>query len=109
MLTLTQAEWCPYSSAVRQRLTELGLDFVARQVEPREAQRTAVDQIPTLETEDGIRFQGTDAIFEYLATLAPPGSTSARIGRSTGRTGASGRRRQPRASSTSTYRSRMKS
>ena len=69
MLTLYQAEWCPYSSAVRPRLTELGLDFVARQVEPREAQRTAVDQIPTLETEDGIRFQGTDAIFEYLATL----------------------------------------
>jgi glutathione S-transferase len=71
MLTLYQAEWCPYSSAVRQRLTELGLDFVARQVEPREAQRTAVAQIPTLETEDGMRVQGTDAIFEYLATLAP--------------------------------------
>ena len=69
MLTLYQAEWCPYSSAVRQRLTELGLDFVARQVEPREAQRTAVAHIPTLETEDGVRFQGTGAIFEYLATL----------------------------------------
>jgi glutaredoxin len=32
VLTLYQAEWCPYSSAVRQRLTELGIDFVAKQV-----------------------------------------------------------------------------
>ena len=69
MLTLYQAEWCPFSSAVRQRLTELGLDFVARQVEPREADRTAVDQIPTLETEDGLRFEGTGPIFEFLGTL----------------------------------------
>ena len=68
MLTLYQAEWCPYSSAVRERLTELGLDFVARQVEPRQQERREVDEIPTLETEDGVRFQGTDAIFEYLAT-----------------------------------------
>ena len=30
MLTLYQAEWCPFSSAVREILTELGLDFVAR-------------------------------------------------------------------------------
>jgi glutaredoxin len=29
---LFQAEWCPYSHRVRQRLTELGLDFTARQV-----------------------------------------------------------------------------
>jgi len=28
MLTLYQAEWCPFSSAVREILTELGLDFV---------------------------------------------------------------------------------
>jgi glutathione S-transferase len=69
MLTLYQAEWCPYSSAVRQRLTELGVDFVARQVEPRESERTAVDQIPTLETDDGIRFEGTTTILEFLATL----------------------------------------
>jgi glutathione S-transferase len=69
VLTLYQAEWCPYSAAVRQRLTELGLDFVARQVEPREAERTAVHEIPTLETEDGLRFEGTDPIFEYLRSL----------------------------------------
>ena len=29
MLTLYQAEWCPFSSAVREVLTELGIDFVA--------------------------------------------------------------------------------
>jgi glutathione S-transferase len=71
MLTLYQAEWCPYSSAVRQRLTELGIDFVARQVEPRESERTAVDEIPTLETEDGLRFEGTGPIFEYLRGFTP--------------------------------------
>ena len=69
MLILYQAEWCPYSSAVRQRLTELGIDFVARQVEPREGERTAVDEIPTLETEDGVRFEGTKTIFAFLGTL----------------------------------------
>jgi glutathione S-transferase len=71
MLTLFQAEWCPYSSAVRERLTELGIDFVARQVEPREEERTVVLEIPTLETEDGVRFEGTTTIFEYLSTLDP--------------------------------------
>jgi len=71
MLILYQAEWCPYSSAVRERLTELGIDFVARQVEPREADRTAVHEIPTLETEDGIRFEGTKTIFEFLGALEP--------------------------------------
>jgi predicted GNAT family acetyltransferase/glutaredoxin len=75
MLTLHQAEWCPFSSAVREVLTELGLDFVARQVEPwpeeREAlrARTGSDQIPALETEDGRVFTGTRAIFAFLETL----------------------------------------
>ena len=71
MIALWQAEWCPYSSAVRERLTELGVDFVARQVEPREEQRTQVDEIPTLELEDGTRITGTRAIFGYLAELQP--------------------------------------
>jgi glutathione S-transferase len=71
MITLYQAEWCPYSSAVRERLTELGIDFVARQVEPRQEDRSAVAEIPTLETEDGVRFSGTGPIFEYLATIEP--------------------------------------
>ena len=71
MIALWQAEWCPFSSAVRERLTELGIDFVARQVEPHEEQRTQVDEIPTLELEDGTRIAGTRLIFAYLAQLQP--------------------------------------
>jgi glutathione S-transferase len=69
VIELFQAEWCPFSAAVRERLTELGLDFVARQVEPWEEQRTNVRVIPTLVTEDGDRIEGTDAVFAYLARL----------------------------------------
>ncbi|TML86014.1 MAG: hypothetical protein E6G09_04745 [Actinobacteria bacterium] len=32
MVTLYQTEWCPLSAAVREVLTEVGVDFVARQV-----------------------------------------------------------------------------
>jgi glutathione S-transferase len=71
MLTLYQAEWCPYSSAVRQRLTELGIDFVAKQVAPRQKDRKHEHEIPLLTNSDGERFEGTEAIFEYLESLAP--------------------------------------
>jgi glutathione S-transferase len=74
VLTLYQAEWCPYSSAVRERLTELGLDFVAKQVAPRQEDRNDEREIPLLVTNQGERFRGTDAIFDYLATL-PPGES----------------------------------
>ena len=47
MIILYQAEWCPYSSKVRERLTELGVDFVARQVEPWPEQRMDVQEIPS--------------------------------------------------------------
>jgi glutathione S-transferase len=75
VLTLYQAEWCPFSSAVREILTELGLDFVARQVEPWPEQRAGLesvfgsDQIPILETEDARFFIGTRAIYDYLRGL----------------------------------------
>jgi uncharacterized protein len=77
LLTLYQAEWCPFSSAVREVLTELGVDFVARQVEPwpeerRELQAlVGTDQIPVLETEDGRLYRGTREIFAYLRELDP--------------------------------------
>ena len=77
MLTLYQAEWCPFSSAVREVLTELGVDFVARQVEPwpeqraRLLERVGTDRIPTLETDDGRFFVGTRAIYAYLQELEP--------------------------------------
>ena len=71
MLTLYQAEWCPYSSAVRERLTELGIDFVAKQVAPRQEDRKGEHEIPLLVTNQGERFEGTDEVFAYLATLEP--------------------------------------
>ena len=71
MITLYQAEWCPYSSAVRQRLTELGTDFIAKQVAPKQEQRDGEHEIPMLTNGDGECFEGTDAIFEYLAALTP--------------------------------------
>jgi uncharacterized protein len=75
VLTLYQAEWCPFSSAVREILTELGLDFIALQVEPWPEQRTSLkaltgsERIPTLVTEDGRFFTGTRAIYGYLREL----------------------------------------
>jgi hypothetical protein len=77
VLTLYQAEWCPFSSAVREVLTELGIDFVARQVEPWPEERKALrersgdDEIPCLETEDGRFIHGTRKIFGYLSELEP--------------------------------------
>jgi glutathione S-transferase len=71
VLTLYQAEWCPYSSAVRQRLTELRIDYVAKQVAPRQEDRKGQHEIPLLVTNRGERFEGTDEVFAYLATLDP--------------------------------------
>jgi uncharacterized protein len=77
MLTLYQTEWCPFSSAVREVLTELGLDFVARQVEPWPRERAELrelagtDQIPVLQTEDGRFFRGTREIFAHLRERDP--------------------------------------
>jgi uncharacterized protein (DUF302 family)/glutaredoxin len=59
MLELFQTEWCPASRHVRQRLTELDIDYVSRQVpverEARTALREAIgaDTIPALRLENG--------------------------------------------------------
>ncbi|HZG34930.1 MAG TPA: glutathione S-transferase N-terminal domain-containing protein [Gaiellaceae bacterium] len=72
MLSLFQAEWCPYSRRVRERLTELGLPFVALQVEPRPEDRAELreasgdDSIPVLVTEDGHAIGDADRIIEWL-------------------------------------------
>ena len=77
VLTLYQAEWCPFSSAVREVLTELGLDFVARQVEPWPEQREGLralagtDLTPVLQAEDGELYCGTRAIFAHLREREP--------------------------------------
>jgi glutathione S-transferase len=73
VLTLYQAEWCPYSARVRMRLTELGLPFVAKQVEPAKPDRDELravsgggDSIPTLITEEGEAIEGDHAIIGWL-------------------------------------------
>ena len=72
-MELYQAEWCPHSHKVRQRLTELGLDFWARQVpaapEDREEMKRTVgtDEIPVLVTDDDEPLRGEDDILEYLS------------------------------------------
>ena len=66
---LYQAEWCPHSHKVRQRLTELGIDFMARQVPADPDERM---EIPVLVTDDGERIQGEDEILAYLERFAEP-------------------------------------
>ena len=59
MLELWQAEWCPHSHKVRQRLTELGVDFLARQVPAEPDDRDDLEaasggrEIPTLVSAEG--------------------------------------------------------
>jgi predicted GNAT family acetyltransferase/glutaredoxin len=77
LLTLYQAEWCPYSSAVREILNELGLEFVVKPVEAwpedrAELQRVSGNNsIPTLVLDNGDFFSGTRDIFRYLETIPP--------------------------------------
>ena len=71
-MELYQAEWCPHSHKVRQRLTELGLDVTLRQVpadpEARDEMERAVGtrSIPVLVTDDGETLRGDDEILDHL-------------------------------------------
>jgi glutathione S-transferase len=71
-MELYQAEWCPHSHKVRERLTELGLDFTARQVaaDPDERhemkRRVGSEEIPVLVPDDDGPICGEDDILEYL-------------------------------------------
>ena len=71
-MELYQAEWCPHSHKVRQRLTELGLDVTLRQVaadpNERDELESAADtnEIPVLVTDDGQTLSGEDEILDYL-------------------------------------------
>ena len=66
MLELWQAEWCPHSHAVRQRLTELGVDFVAHQVAAEKDDRPDGMAIPRLRTEQGEVLSGEEEILPWL-------------------------------------------
>ena len=71
MLELYQTEWCPASRRVRERLTELGVDYLAHQVPVERGNRTALvvatgtDTIPALIRDDGA-VVGEKAIGAYL-------------------------------------------
>jgi glutaredoxin len=66
VIEVWQAEWCPHSQLIRQRLTELGVPFVARQVEAEAADRAALreatgqDAIPAVVLEDARVLSGPD-------------------------------------------------
>ena len=72
MLELWQTEWCPASRRIRQRLTELGLDYITRQVPIEKAWREALREatstgtIPNLVDEHGAVLVGEDEIRRYL-------------------------------------------
>jgi glutathione S-transferase len=77
MLELWQTEWCPASRRVRQRLTELGLDYIIRQVPVEKEQRQALARatgsatIPALVFGNGEIAVGEEAILGLLATARP--------------------------------------
>jgi glutaredoxin len=79
VLTLWQAEWCPYSSRVREALTEYGVDFVARQVAAERADRDAMrratgrDEIPLLVLENGTQIGDWREMLDWIrATYERP-------------------------------------
>jgi glutathione S-transferase len=72
VLQLFQTEWCPSSRRVRQRLTELGVDYVSKQVPADPAKRselvaaTGTDSVPALVPDDSAALVGEEQILEYL-------------------------------------------
>ncbi len=79
MYELWQTEWCPASRRVRERLTELGVDYLTHQVPvERDArtllrERTGDETIPALVVPDGDTIVGEEPILAYLdAHLSDP-------------------------------------
>ena len=66
-IAVYQAEWCPYSSRVRQKLTELGIPWVSMPVaayrEDRDAleEATGTREIPVVVLADGTVLDGDTA------------------------------------------------
>ena len=77
MYELWQTEWCPASRRVRQRLTELGIDYLTRQVPVEKdarillSERTATKTIPVLVVRGEQPLVGEEAIVDYLASHEP--------------------------------------
>jgi glutathione S-transferase len=83
MLELWQTEWCPASRRVRQRLTELGIDYLIRQVPVEKEQRHALLDATGSATIPALVFNGEVAVGEqrilHLLDAAPsePGEAEA--------------------------------
>jgi glutathione S-transferase len=77
MYELWQTEWCPASRRVRQRLTELGIDYLARQVPVEKEnrvllrERTGSETVPVLVTPGKDTLAGEEAILAYLDSHQP--------------------------------------
>jgi glutaredoxin 3 len=74
---LWQTEWCPASRRVRQRLTELGIDYLTRQVPVEKdervllRERTGTATIPVLVIPGAEPLAGEEAILAYLDSQEP--------------------------------------
>ncbi|WP_205698295.1 glutaredoxin domain-containing protein [Conexibacter sp. SYSU D00693] len=87
MIEVFQAEWCPYSSMVRERLNELDLPFICRPVAADRENRhelrdlAGTESIPVVRLDDGTLLAGDTK--EILAELdqrfpEPPGAEAHR-------------------------------
>jgi len=87
MLELYQAEWCPASRRVRQRLTELDVAYIVRQVPVERNERialmseTGADTVPALVVDDGGALVGEEQILAHLDARfeEPLGATAHRV------------------------------
>ena len=83
MLELWQTEWCPASRRVRQRLTELGVDYVTRQVPVEQDERRAArsvtdtDTIPALVSMTARSSSGRTRSSPISTTFAEPAEAEA--------------------------------
>lgn len=73
MLELYQFEQCPYCKKVREKLTELNIDFICRNMQKGTKKREILmtlggkDQVPFLvDMDKGIFMYESDKIIEYL-------------------------------------------
>jgi glutathione S-transferase len=83
-IELYQAEWCPYSSVVREALTELDQPYIAIPVPPQPDDRkamleaTGTDIIPAIRFSDGTTLNGdAEDIVRALREKYPPGPYAA--------------------------------
>ena len=83
MYELYQAEWCPYSHRVRAKLTERGVEFIARQIPVEKSarremkERTEKDSIPVL-VADGRVIDDFEGILAFIDERHPATADSER-------------------------------